>query len=286
MTVRPQPATGVNPHAPQPVSPISMVRTIWANRQLILQMTRRDAVGRYRGSLLGLAWSFFNPVLMLIVYTFVFSVVFKARWATGGEETKMQFAVILFSGLIVHSLFGEVVNRAPSVVLGNVNYVKKVVFPLEVLPVVAVGSALFHTMASVLVLVLAYVTFNGLPPWTIVFTPVVLSPVVILSLGLAWILAALGVFVRDISQTTGIVTTVLLFLSPVFFPMSALPTEFHALFLANPLTFIIEQTREVLIWGRLPDWTGLALYTLAATIVAWIGFVWFQKTRKGFADVL
>lgn len=286
MTSSSQQARAVNPHAPQPVSPISMVRSIWGNRQLILQMTRRDAVGRYRGSALGLAWSFFNPVLMLVVYTFVFSVVFKARWAAGGEETKTQFAIILFSGLIVHSLFGEVVNRAPGVVLGNVNYVKKVVFPLEILAVVAVGSALFHAMISVLVLIMAYVAFNGLPPWTIVFTPIVLLPVVILSLGLAWTLAALGVFVRDISQTTGIVTTVLLFLSPVFFPMSALPTEFHPLFLANPLTFIIEQTREVLIWGRLPDWTGLALYALAASIVASIGFAWFQKTRKGFADVL
>ena len=276
----------MNPHAAQPTSLLALVLSLWRNRQLIAQMTRRDVAGRYKGSALGLAWSFFNPVFMLVVYTFVFSVVFKARWGVGVEETNTQFAVVLFVGLIVHGLFAEVLNRAPGLILGNVNYVKKVVFPLEILPAVSMGAALFHSLVSLLVLFIAFVIFNGYLHWTAIFTPLVLLPLVIFTLGLAWILASLGVFIRDVGQTIGMLTTVVLFVSPVFFPVTALPERFRPWMMANPLTFIIEQAREVLIWGHLPNWAGLGLYTLVATAVAWAGYAWFQKTRKGFADVL
>lgn len=249
-------------------------------------MTKREVVGRYKGSIMGLAWSFLNPVFLLAVYTFVFSVVFKARWGVGGDESKTQFAVVLFVGMIVHGLFAEVLNRAPGLVLSNVNYVKKVVFPLEILPVVSMGAALFHSMVSLGVLLLAFTIFNGYLHWTVVFAPVVLLPLIIISLGLAWMLASLGVYLRDVGQTIGLITTVMMFLAPVFYPITALPEEFRPWLLANPLTFIIEQAREVLIWGRLPDWSGLGIYTLAALVAAWAGFAWFQKTRKGFADVL
>src|SRR5450759_2970385 len=276
----------MNPHATPPVSFNSLTRCLWRNRQLILQMTRREVIGRYKGSAMGLLWSFLNPVFMLMVYTFVFSVVFKARWGVDGNESKTQFAVVLFVGMIVHSLFAEVLNRAPSLILSNVNYVKKVIFPLEILPVISMGAALFHSLVSLVVLLIAFVLFNGYLHWTAVFTPLVLLPLVILTLGLAWMLASLGVFLRDVGQTIGIITTVLMFLSPVFYPVTALPDEFRPWIMANPLTFIIEQAREVLIWGRLPNWGGLALYLLIALAVAWMGFAWFQKTRKGFADVL
>ena len=250
-------------------------------------MTRREVAGRYKGSALGLAWSFFNPVFMLAVYTFVFSEIFKARWGgVGGDDSKTEFAVVLFVGLIAYNLFSEVVNRAPSLVLGNANYVKKVVFPLEILPVVALGAALFHTVVSLAVLGIAFFVFNGFLHWTAVFVPLVLLPLVILTTGLAWMLASLGVFLRDVGQTIGILTTVLMFLSPVFYPVTAVPERFRAFIMANPLTFIIEQARDVLIWGHLPDWQGLATYTAAACAVAWAGYAWFQKTRKGFADVL
>lgn len=276
----------MNPHAAQPTSLIALALTLWRNRQLIARMTKREVVGRYKGSAMGLLWSFLHPVLMLVVYTFVFSVVFKARWEVGGEETKTQFAVVLFVGMIVHGLFAEVLNRAPNLILANVNYVKKVVFPLDILPAVSMGAALFHSLVSLVVLLIAFVIFNGYLHWTALYTPLVLLPLVILTLGLAWICASLGVFIRDISQTIGIVTTVMLFLSPVFFPIAALPEEYRPLIMANPLTFIIEQAREVLIRGRLPDWESLGIYTLIATAVAWAGYAWFQKTRKGFADVL
>jgi lipopolysaccharide transport system permease protein len=282
----PHSPASVNPHVSPPTSLVALARSLWRNRRLIAQMTKREVAGRYKGSVLGLAWSFFNPVLMLAVYTFVFSVVFRARWGLGGEESKTQFAVVLFVGMIVHGLFAEVLNCAPGLILANVNYVKKVVFPLEILPAISMGAALFHSLVSLLVLFIAFVIFNGYLHWTAIFAPLVLLPLVILSLGLAWILASLGVFIRDIGQTIGIVTTVMMFLAPVFFPVTALPEAYRPLIMANPLTFIIVQAREVLIWGRQPDWMGLGIYTLAATAVAWAGYAWFQKTRKGFADVL
>lgn len=275
----------MNPHFAQPVSIGSLLGSLWRNRQLVLQMIIREVAGRYKGSALGLAWSFFNPIFMLTVYTFVFSEVFKARWG-GGDESRTQFAVVLFAGLIVQGLFTEVLNRAPGLIISNVNYVKKVVFPIEVLPVIAMGTAVFHGIISLGVLVVAFVLFNGFLQWTVVLIPLVLLPLIVLALGFTWMLASLGVFLRDVGQTIGILTTVLLFLSPVFYPMSAVPERFQPVIMMNPLTFIIEQARDVLIWGRLPNWIGLGGYSLVAFFVAWMGYVWFQKTRKGFADVL
>lgn len=280
-------SAAINPHAAQPTSVSSLIKCIWRNRQLIVQMIKREVVGRYQGSAFGLAWSFLNPVFMLVVYTFVFSEVFKSRWGgVGGEDSKTQFALVLFVGMIVLGLFSEVLNRAPSLILSNVNFVKKVVFPMEILPLVAMGGALFHSLISLGVLLVAFLLFNGYLHWTAIFIFLVIFPLVVLTMGLAWMLASLGVFLRDVGQTIGIVTTVLMFLSPVFYPVNAVPERFRPFILANPLTFIIEQAREVLIWGHLPDWSGLAIYTLAAVTVAWAGYAWFQKTRKGFADVL
>jgi lipopolysaccharide transport system permease protein len=279
--------TTINPHAAQPTSLISFVKSLWRNRQLIIQMSEREVVGRYKGSAMGMAWSFFNPVFMLVVYTFVFSEIFKSRWSgAGASDSKTQFAVLLFVGMIVHGLFAEVLNRAPSLILSNVNYVKKVVFPIEILPIVAMTATLFHSLISVGVLLVAFVLFNGYLHWTIIFFPFVLLPLIILSTGLAWMLASLGVFLRDVGQFIGIITTVLMFLSPVFYPVTAIPERFRPFIMANPLTFIIEQAREVLIWGHVPDLMGLGIYTIAATLVAAGGYAWFQKTRKGFADVL
>jgi lipopolysaccharide transport system permease protein len=235
---------------------------------------------------LGISWSLLNPLLMLIIYTFVFSVVFKARWGVNTGESKTQFAIVLFVGMIVHGLFSEVINRAPALITSNVNFVKKVVFPLDILPSVAIGAALFHSLVSLGVLIVAFVLFNGYLNWTAIFIPLVLLPLIILTLGVAWMLASLGVFLRDLGQTTGIITTILLFFSPIFYPVTALPVRLRPWIMVNPLTFIIEQAREVLIWGHLPNWVGLGIYSIVALAVAWAGYAWFQKTRKGFADVL
>lgn len=267
------------------VNPIKQVHNIWRSRDLIWQMTKREVVGRYRGSVMGLFWSFFNPVLMLTIYTFVFSVIFRARWGTGGES-RFEFALILFSGLIVFNLFAECITRAPSLIVGNVNYVKKVVFPLETLPLVAMGAALFHGVVSLGVLLVVYVLISASLHWTIIFVPLVILPLLLMTLGLSWFLASFGVFVRDVAQTIGLLVTVLMFLSPIFYPLSAIPLKYQVFIYLNPLTFIIEQMRDVLIWGRLPSWSGLCLFMVIGMSVAWLGLVWFQKTRKGFADVL
>jgi lipopolysaccharide transport system permease protein len=276
----------LNPHASQPTSLLSLGKSLWQHRQLIKKMAWREVNGRYKGSFMGLFWSFINPILMLAVYTFVFSVIFKARWGIDGGDSKTSFALILFVGLIVHSLLAEVLNRAPSLIVSNVNYVKKVIFPLEILSVISLIAALFHSMVSIFVFLLASAAINFYLPWTVVLLPVVVFPLIILIVGLSWILASLGVFIRDIGQTIGIITTVMLFLAPVFYPLSAMPEKYHPYILANPLTFIIEQSREVLIYGHLPNWSGLGIYMLIAIGVAWAGYAWFQKTRKGFADVL
>ena len=234
---------------------------------------------------MGLAWSFFNPLLMLAVYTFVFSVVFKTRWGVGGED-KINFAIILFAGLIVYGLFAECINRAPSLILSNANYVKKVVFPLEILPSVAIGSALFHAGISLVVLLIAQLLINQRLPWTVVVFPIILLPLLLATSGFAWLLSALGVYVRDIAQTTSILTTVLMFLSPLFYPVSALPKNYQLWLHLNPLTFIIEEGRNVLIFGNTPNWIGWAIAFAASMLISAGGFWWFQKTRKGFADVL
>jgi lipopolysaccharide transport system permease protein len=276
----------MNPHQQYSTTLLALIVSLWKNRRLIAQMTKRDVVGRYKGSIMGLAWSLFNPIFMLTVYTFVFSQVFRARWGVDGSESRGQFAIVLFVGLIVQGLFAEVLNRAPGLILGNVNYVKKVVFPLEILPVISLGGALFHSLISLMVLLTAFVLFNGYVYWTVLLAPLVLFPLIVATMGFAWILASLGVFIRDVGQTIGIIMTVLMFLSPVFYPITAVPEQYRPWIMANPLTFIIEQAREVLIWGRLPYWGGLGIYLLVGLGVAWIGFAWFQKTRKGFADVL
>ena len=276
----------INPHANHPTSLAALIRSLWQHRNMITQMTRREVVGRYRGSIMGLAWSFFNPILMLVVYTFVFSVVFKAKWGTGVDQSQTSFAIVLFVGMIVYGIFAEIANRAPGLILANVNYVKKVVFPLEILPVVGLGAALFHTLISLGVLLTAILLINGSLTWTILLFPLVILPLLVAILGVGWFLASLGVYVRDVGQTVGIFTTVLMFVSPVFYPISALPEKFQIWLMLNPLTFVIEQSRAVMIFGKLPDWSGLGIYTIASFVVAWAGFWWFQKTRKGFADVL
>jgi lipopolysaccharide transport system permease protein len=268
-----------------PISPKEMAASLWRNRELIRVLVKREVIGRYRGSFMGILWSFFNPVFMLAVYTFVFSVVFNARWA-GGTESKTEFALILFAGLMVFNLFSECVNRAPGLILSNVNYVKKVVFPLEILPAIAMGSSLFHSLISLVVWFVFYLIFFGLPHSSALLIPLIVMPLVFLTMGLSWLLASLGVYLRDITQIMGILTTTLMFLSPIFYPVSALPTEYQPLLMLNPLTIIIEQARDVLIWKKQPDWYYYSFCLTNSGLIAWLGFAWFQKTRKGFADVL
>ncbi len=267
------------------IAPKAIWASLWSHRHLISSLVRREVIGRYRGSVLGILWSFFNPVFMLAVYTFVFSVVFKARWANAGES-KAEFALVLFAGLLIFNLFAECVNRAPTLILTNANFVKKVVFPLEILPWVTFGAALFHAFISLGVWLIFSLFVVGLPPATILMFPLVLIPLTLMIMGLSWLLASLGVFLRDVSQLVVIVTTTLMFLTPIFYPVSAIPPNYRVLVYSNPLAFIVEQARDLLIFGVPLNWSGLGLMTVCSLLFAWGGFAWFQKTRKGFADVL
>lgn len=266
-------------------SPREIIKSLWCNQELIYALTKREILSRYQGSALGLFWSFFHPVLMLTVYTFVFSVVFKARWHAG-SESKAEFALILFAGLIIFNLFSECINRSPSLILAHTNYVKKVVFPLEILPWVTLGAALFQALMSFVVWLIFYLLLFGLPSITIVLLPFMMLPILCLTMGLSWFLASLGVYLRDINQIVGISTTVLMFLSPIFYPISSLPPHYQYLLRFNPLTPAIENIRDVLFWGHMPNMTFFGVYMMTSMVFAWLGFIWFQKSRQGFADVL
>lgn len=276
----------MNPHAQYSYSLTAMCRSISRNRSLIWQLITREIVGRYRGSILGIAWSFFQPLLMLAVYTFVFSVVLKTTWRGATDNGTASFAIILFSGLIVHGLFAECVNGAPTLILNNTNLVKRVVFPLEILPVVTIGVTLFNMIVSLFILFVAML-LSGLDlHLTSFYLPLVLFPLIMMTLGVAWFMAAAGVYLRDLGHVVVIVTTILLFLSPVFFPISAVPERFRIAIYLNPLTFIIDQVRTVVIWGETPAWFGLMIYSCSSLLFAWLGYCLFQYARKGFSDVL
>ncbi len=264
---------------------LAPLQLAWSQRALLLQLVRRDVLGRYRGSLLGLAWSFVTPLMMLAIYTFVFGTVFKARWNPDGTEGPLEFALALFAGLIVFNLFAEVATRAPGLITGNPNYVKKTVFPLALLPMAATAAALFHAGMSLLIL-LAALAWLGRLSWWVLTLPLVWLPFLAFLLGLAWWLAALGVFLRDLGQIVGMAVTALLFLSPVFYPASALPEGLRPWAFVNPLAVPIEASRALLLEARPPDWAGLALYAGVALAFAWLGWVWFARTRRGFADVM
>ncbi|MDR3089934.1 MAG: ABC transporter permease [Desulfobulbaceae bacterium] len=267
------------------LSPKEMLASLWRNRHLIKTLVRRDIASRYRGSFLGMLWSFFNPLFMLGVYTFVFSVVFKARWQSGGDS-KSEFALVLFAGLTVFNIFAECVNRAPGIIPANANYVKKVIFPLEILSVVNLGNALFHAAISFFVWFIACVILRGLPSASFLLLPLLLVPLVFTTMGISWFLASLGVFLRDVTQIISVATTALLFLTPIFYSAANLPPNYQKFMLLNPLTPIIEQSRGVMLFNMMPDWRMFGVNLLASLIVAACGFAWFQKTRKGFADVL
>jgi lipopolysaccharide transport system permease protein len=260
--------------------------TIWRHRELIWRLSEREIQGRYRGSVLGLGWSFVQPLTMLAVYTLVFSQVFKSRWGTGVDAGPLAFAVNLFAGLIVFNLFSECVNRAPGLVLANPNYVKKVVFPLEILAPVALGTAVFHAITSVLVLVIFEIAAYGRIPLSFLWLPIVWAPFLLGTLAITWLMSAIGVFLRDIGQLVGVAISMLMFLSPIFFPMSALPARWLPILQINPLAQIIEETRAVTILGKAPSMMYVVL-GITIGIAACEGcYRAFQKAKPAFADVI
>ncbi len=248
-------------------------------------MAKRDIIGRYRGSFLGLIWSFLTPLLMLAVYTFVFSVVFKARWNLGSGD-KAEFAMALFAGLTVYTVFSEVLSRAPNLIVENSSYVTKVVFPLEILPLVTLVNAVFHMLISMSILLAFIVLVKHAIPWTVLLFPVIIFPLLLVTIGLSWLLSALGVYVRDLGQMIGVIISAMLFLSPVFYPISSMPESVRWLFYLNPVTLPIEQARSVVLWGHIPDLWAWGGYFLSSVLVSLLGLWAFNRLRGGFSDVL
>lgn len=267
------------------IDPLSPYIALKRHFTLIVQMAKRDVAGRYRGSFAGLFWSLFNPLLMLAIYTFVFGVLFKARWSSQ-EIGHLQFAIILFAGLNINTLFSECANHATTLITENTNFVKRVVFPLETLSWSVLGAALFHLLVSTGVLLVMLLIANGSIPWTVVFFPLVVACFLPFVAGVVWLLASLGVFLRDLKQVVVIITVVLMYLAPIMYPATMIPAAYRHLLYLNPLTVIVEASQNVLVWGKPPLWSHLAIYTLVSCLIAWAAFAWFEQTRKGFADVV
>ena len=254
-------------------------------RSLTWEMAKRDVLGRYRGASFGLLWSLISPFFMLLIYTLAFGYLLKSRWP-GTSGNIADFSMLLFIGLIVHGFFAECLNRAPVLIVSNPNLVKRIVFPLQVLPWMMVLSALFHALANSFVYAMLNLVLRGELVVTTPLLPLVMLPLAVAALGMGWLLSSLSVFLRDIGQITGLLATAMLFLSSAIVPVDTLPERYQWVFRLNPLTFIIDQAREVAFWGRMPDWAGLALYMAGALLFAYLGYAIFQKTRRGFADVL
>jgi lipopolysaccharide transport system permease protein len=259
-----------------------------AHRSLIWELTKREVMGRYRGASFGLLWSLISPFLLLGVYSFAFGSVMKGRWPQSGDQGANQhsFTLILFVGLIVHGFFSEVIMRGPMLITGNPSYVKRIIFPLDILPWPMILSALFHLVANFLVFLALRLVLEGHIDASAILFPIIILPLVVLAFGVSWLLAALGVYFRDVTQITSVLSTALLFTSSAVMPISSVSPSLRPLFMINPITFIIDQSRNIALWDTMPNWEGLGLYMLLAMSVALVGFTWFMATRRGFADVI
>ncbi|MBB6732284.1 ABC transporter permease [Cohnella sp. CBP 2801] len=255
------------------------------NKELIQQLTWREVLIRYKGSYLGVLWSFLTPMLMLIVYTFVYSQIFKSRWPDQSDNT-MQFALIIFAGLSTFNIFAEVVSRAPMLIINNVNYVKKVVFPLEILPITVLGSALVQGGISLFILLLGNLITQQSISWTYLLIPLILVPLVLLALGLGWLLSALGVYFRDVGQIIGVFIQALMLLTPIFYSADAVPDSLKFLYVGNPLSSIVENMRLVAVFAKQPDWNMFSSNMIVGFAIFFVGYFVFKRTKGGFADVL
>jgi lipopolysaccharide transport system permease protein len=268
------------------LDPVAMVRNLWRHRELTLQMARREIASRYRTSYLGMIWAALTPLWLLAIYTFVFAVVFKAKWGRGGGGSTAEFGLTLFCGLIVFNLFSETINRATTLVASNPNYVKKVVFPLETFVVSILLASLFTMVVSVGVWLVGMLLIVGVPPVTALWFPVVVLPVCLMTCGLSWVLASLGVFLRDVGHAVLLITHMLFFLTPIFYRVEIVPPKFQAVMWINPLTHAVQDARRVLMWAETPDWSWWAASMIAAALVALGGYAFFMKSKRAFADVI
>lgn len=266
--------------------PLLLTTILVGNRSLILHMVRRQLAQRYKGSVLGWLWSLVQPLMMLVVYAFVFGIIFKARWGTTPDGGSVTFAAVMFCGMATFNLFSETVNAAAPCILHNANLVKKVVFPLEILPVVHLTAALALTSVWFLLLLAGAVALGITFHATMLLLPVLLLPVMLLSLGLAFFVSSAAVYVRDTPHLVGVAIQILFFLTPIFYPVELVPETLRWVLELNPLSSMVEGVRTVMLFGQMPDWAALGRDLLISLLVCRLGLCWFLKTKKGFADVL
>jgi len=264
---------------------LSMGKTVAANRDLVVGLTRREVESRYRGAAMGLLWALLNPLIMLSVYTFFFTEVLKSKWS-GITQSSLDFSLILFPGLLVFAFFSECVAKAPTLIISNQSYVKKIVFPLELLPFISLLGALFHAAIGILIWCLFYLAIKHQLNATALLVAVPFIPLGLMTLGVSWSLAALGAYVRDITHIVTGLLAALMFLAPIFYPISALPQDYRTIILMNPISVAVEQVRSILYHGQMLDWSQWFQYLGISVLVAWIGLWIFQRARTGFADVL
>jgi lipopolysaccharide transport system permease protein len=284
--------TSAPPPLSEHISPMRLARIVLSNRELIRNFARRDLAERHKGALLGATWNIVSPLLSLAVYTVVFGHIFHTRWERGSPPLPdmLDFPLTFFAGNAVFAIFAESVNRAPTLVSARPNLVRKVVFPLEILPIAAVRAAIVHAMfiVALLLVVLGAVTAGKGLHWQILLLPAVLLPLAMLSLGAAWALAAVGVFVRDVRHIVVVLTQLLMFMTPLFYQVDKIPGDLGALrriIQYNPLSVIVESARRILLWGETPNWLALGWVTLAGAVVMMGGFAIFSAMRRSMADV-
>ena len=254
------------------------------HRALVLSMVRREVSQRYRGSFLGPIWAILTPAVQIVIFTLIFSGIFQARF--GGESGPLGFAVYLFCGLLPWLAFAEAVQRSTSVVVEHVNLVKRVVFPVEVLTVQLSLAALVQQAIGTAVLLTAALVLEQILSPTLFFLPLLLIPQLLLTIGLGWLVASFGVFLRDTGQLVQLTLMAWMYLTPIFYPESMVPRHYRWLVEANPMAPLIRSYRRILLEGLAPDWTGLGWTSIFAIGCFLLGYWWFIRTRKAFADVL
>ncbi|KQB60163.1 MULTISPECIES: ABC transporter permease [Acidovorax] len=251
---------------------------------LIVELVRREFAGRYQGSLGGVLWALIHPLFLLSIYTLVFGVVLKTRWNGGGGT--FGYALYLFAGLIVFNAFSECLIKAPAMIVGNQNFVKKVVFPLEILPLVSAIVALLHAAIGIAVWLLCWVVLFGMPKMTVLLVPLVFIAVLPLLLGIGWIFSALGVMLRDTGQIVGITSHVLLFVTPIFYSIDDIPEPLRAALALNPLTYLVGWTRSFLFAGILPEAIEIIAYMALSLAFSYASLCFFRRLRPLFADLV
>jgi lipopolysaccharide transport system permease protein len=267
---------------PTTFNPLRIVADIWRNRYLLGQLIKRDVLLRYRGAMFGVLWLIFSPLIMLAIFAFVFGHIFQARWPQ--QDTGTPFWLLLYSGLIAFNVFAETVSRSPSSVRGYPSFVKKIIFPVNILPIVPLGAALMHGGFNFLILLAALALTGHLHPSILLF-PFLVAPLILLALGLSWFLAAWGVFIKDMTQIVPVFVQILLFLSPVFYPVSVVPAMMRPFYQYNPLGSVIETSRTVII-GQPIAWNAWGMALGLGLIISILGYAFFQHSRDEFADAL